>query len=128
MIRSIFLVILIFSILFVTKSYAKWVKVSETEDFQTQLYIDYGTLGTKNGYKYIWSLLDHKTPNDEGTLSRKLHQIFDCSVGRTKILSLYFYNGNMGSGKIIYENSNIKMEWRSVLPDSIQYSILNKIC
>ncbi len=128
MIRSIFLTILIFNIFFISESYAKWVKLTETDDFQSQLYVDYETLGTKNGNKYIWTLIDSKTPNDKGAISRKAHMIFDCSVGQSKILSLYLYSGNMGSGKIISKHNNIKMEWRSVLPGSIQYKILDNIC
>tara|TARA_B100000674_G_scaffold93872_1_gene66342 strand:- start:196 stop:582 length:387 start_codon:yes stop_codon:yes gene_type:complete len=128
MLRTIFLAILILNISCITNSYAKWVKITETEDFQTQLYVDYDTLGTKNGKKYIWTLIDSKTPNDKGAFSRKAHMIFDCSVGQSKILSLYLYSGNMGLGKIITKHNNVKMEWRSVLPGSIQYKILDVIC
>ena len=120
-----FFIIISDSLFCATSLFAKWEKISESDNFQ--LYIDKSTLAERNNLKYVWTMLNNKN-KDEDYQSRKAQMILDCDLGRSKALNLFFYEGFMGNGKIIRKYTNIDMKWRSLVPDSIGYKIVKEVC
>jgi len=100
---------------------AEWVKVSSSDDGNATAYVDSSTI-LKNGSKVeIWTLLDFriaKTTGGKTYLSTRQQNEFDCKERKRRLLTYSLYSGNMGSGNVVYENSNIG-NWDVIPPDSL---------
>lgn len=108
-----------------------WTAVSTalTDDITT--YVDYGTIKRKGNKVKMWVLYDFKTIQRWGN-SSFLSQIdrieYDCEEEATRTLDDFLYLGNKGSGEVVYSRRNMKYEAESVIPGSINETLLKVAC
>ena len=131
--RGIHMVRLIFLTLLVLNSsvaYAEWVKVSDRDEAGKTVYVDPATIRRNSNLVKIWQFFDYKTVQTVGGtrfLSNKEEWEFDCVEGRSRSLGLKEYSGNMGSGTVVYTNSQVG-KWLPVVPGSIGHIVWNVAC
>ena len=111
-----------------TGAMAEWVGVNGDEN--QALYVNVAVIRNAGDMVKIWSLLDYKTEQiakigEYEFLSRSLKTEYDCKEQKGRYLVETKYSGNMGHGKVVYNNDNIR-QWFPVVPDS-KDSILWKI-
>ena len=68
------------------------------------------------------------SPNEYGTLSMVAYSEEDCEMLSSKLLSLIFYNQNMGKGEINSSTNITNPEWEFNPPGSIGRSSTQIIC
>lgn len=115
------IVLMILLAVFSSTAAADWFKVGSSDAGNATAYSDPSTI-LKNGSKVkMWTLLDFriaKTIGDETYLSTRQKNEFDCNKRKIRLLTISMHSGNMGSGNVIYGNSNIG-NWLVVPPDGL---------
>jgi hypothetical protein len=120
------LLVLLFSILISSSSYAEW-KYVTTGTSGNDYYIDYQSIKKNNGYYYYYALTDLLEPDKDGDLSYSAYRKVDCKVFRTFSLSEFYYSKNMGKGKLT-NNPNKNPEWRYPAPGSMTQRMISELC
>ena len=124
--KKIVLMMLLFAS---TNVLAEWTKV--TESSKSIVYADIQSI-RKNGNKVkIWALLDFKTVqtvDNDRYLSSLTRYEFDCSEETARQLDFYWYSGNMKKGDIVYSDTNITDQPRTVVPESVEEHLLAVAC
>ena len=124
---------LIFFILLVLDSgavYAEWVKVSDRDEAGKTVYVDPATIRRNSNLVKMWQFYDYKTVQTVGGvrfLSNKEELEFDCVEERSRSLGLKEFSGNMGSGTVVYTNSQVG-KWLRVVPGSIGHTVWKVVC
>jgi hypothetical protein len=101
-------------------AYAEWVKVGETDDGMT-VYYDPATIRRNRNLVTMWQFYDYKTVQTVagiGFLTVKEQWEFDCAEERSRVLALTEFSGNMGSGTVVYSNSEVG-KWQPVATRSM---------
>ena len=86
---------------------------------------DPGTIRRKENLVKVWHLNDFKTvqiAKGNSYLSIKAQHEFDCTKDRERIRALTKFSGNMGSGKVVYEDSN-ERKWRPIAPETTNQAL-----
>jgi hypothetical protein len=102
-------------------AYAEWVKVSDSDEAGKTVYVDPATIRRNSNLVTMWQFYDYKTVQTVGGirfLTAKEQWEFDCAEERSRVLALKEFSGNMGSGTVVYTNSQVG-KWQSVAPSSI---------
>jgi len=102
-------------------AYAEWVKVSDSDEAGKTVYVDPATIRRNSNLVTMWQFYDYKTVQTVGGirfLTAKEQWEFDCAEERSRVLALKEFSGNMGSGTVVYTNSQVG-KWQSVTPSSI---------
>ena len=102
-------------------AYAEWVKVSDSNEAGMTVYADPDTIRRNRNLVKMWQFYDYKTVQTVagiGFLTVKEQWEFDCAEGRRRVLALTEFSGNMGSGTVVYTNSEVG-KWQPVEPSSI---------
>ena len=102
-------------------AYAEWVKVSDSDEAGMTVYADPDTIRRNRNLVKMWQFYDYKTVQTVagiGFLTVKEQWEFDCAEGRRRVLALTEFSGNMGSGTVVYTNSEVG-KWQPVEPSSI---------
>ena len=125
------LLIIFFCLLLTTNCYAKWTKVHENNDFFE--YFELDSARKKDGLVYLWSLIDFKKKQTDGTLSIKYYTKYNCEEMKFKVLSIIEYNTNMGKGRNFkYKKNSFEVsadtDWVYPLRESRDLKKLNIIC
>lgn len=116
--------LLVSTLMFSSPSYAEWTKVSEYGD---TFYVDFERIRKVDGYVYFWTLSDYLKPSESGTLSYKFYKQGDCKLFRYKDLTGISHKESFGGGTgDSYSPKN--PEWSYPPPNSINESILKKVC
>ena len=114
-----------------TSVFAEWTAVDRNAAGITT-YADFGTIKRKGNKVKMWSLLDYKTVQkgvgDYRYLSVMTRDEYDCEEETILLLDFYRYSGNMREGDIVYSAPNIKVEARSVAPESIDEALFKIAC
>ena len=118
---------LIFTIIFNSKSFADWTKVSVSESGNTW-YVDFQTIKEHSGYVYYWELNSYLKPDKFGDWSAINYKQVDCNLLRYKFLSDTYYSRPMGQGKITASTNNPSKKWIYVNHNTIGHLVLNKVC
>ena len=120
--------LLIFILLFSSPSYAKWTKITATEDPDRTYYIDVGKVKKKDGYVYYWELSDYLKPNEWKHMSSKTLMEGDCNIPR-KARQIYanYHSQPMGNGSASMSSSE-KLDWQYSVPNSVLERMLNFAC
>ena len=125
--------LLLVTLLFLSSgpAYAEWVAMgtSTTEDGNT-LYADPDTIRRKGEMVKMWQLYDLKTAiTVAGTsvLSTMVQNEFDCGEERIRLLAFVHFSGNMGRGKMVYEEA-IEQKWKPVSPGGFNQLGLQAAC
>ena len=112
--------------------YAEWVKVGETDDGMTvyTVYYDPATIRRNRNLVTMWQFYDYKTVQTVagiGFLTVKEQWEFDCAEERRRVLALTEFSGNMGSGTVVYSNSEVG-KWQPVAPSSMAQLLWKFAC
>ena len=111
-------------------AYAAWVEIGGNDQIGMTTYVDPGTIRHKGNLVKLWQLNDFKTVqtvDDNSFLSTKKQREFNCAEERTRILAATQFSGNMGTGKVVWGNSN-EQKWEPVVPDSIGQTLWEFAC
>ena len=111
-------------------AYAEWVAVGGNEEAGVTVYADPGTIRRKGNLVKVWHLNDFKTvqiAKGNSYLSIKAQHQYDCTKERERILALMKFSGNMGSGDVVYEDSN-ERKWRPVAPETTNQALRKIAC
>ena len=127
MLRLIFFTLLILNS---NAAYAEWVKVSDHDEAGKTVYVDLATIRRNSNLIKMWQFFDYKTVQTVGGvrfLSNKEEWEFDCVEERSRSLGLKEFSGNMGSGTVVYTNSQVG-RWLPVVPGSIGHTVWTVVC
>ena len=111
-------------------AYAEWVKVNDGDEAGKTVYVDPATIRRNSNLIKMWQFYDYKTVQTVGGvrfLSAKEQWEFDCAGERSRVLALKEFSENMGSGTVVYTNSQVG-KWIPVMPDSIGYTVWTVAC
>ena len=110
---------------------AEWTNVGGNVDDTRTVYVDFETLRKKDNNTKIWVLMDFKTVNQIKNV-KILTMInrfeYNCNEETVRQLDFYLYSGNMGSGEIVFSQTNIKNEPQSMLPNSMNENVFKITC
>jgi hypothetical protein len=102
-------------------AYAEWVKVSDSDEAGMTVYVDPATIRRNRNLVKMWQFYDYKTVQTVagiGFLTAKEQWEFDCAEERSRVLALTEFSGNLGSGTVVYTNSQVG-KWQPVAPSSL---------
>jgi Surface-adhesin protein E len=110
-------------------AYAEWVWIGDSAS-GTTTYADPDTIRHKGELVKMWHLFDRKTVETYqggSFLSIKAQSEYDCAEERERSLAVMYHSGNMGSGKVVYINSN-EGNWTPVPPGSTVQAMWKFAC
>jgi hypothetical protein len=124
--------LLLFTLLVLSSepAYAEWVKVGDGDEAGRTVYVDPATIRRNSNLVKMWQFYDYKTVQTVGGvrfLSIKEQWEFDCAEERSRVLALKEFSGNMGSGTVVYTNSQVG-KWIPVMPGSIGRTVWAVAC
>ena len=111
-------------------AYAEWVKVGDGDEAGRTVHVDPATIRRNSNLVKMWQFYDYKTVQTVGGvrfLSTKEQWEFDCAEERSRVLALKEFSGNMGSGTVVYTNSQVG-KWLPVMPGSIGRTVWAVAC
>ena len=111
-------------------AYAEWVKVRGDDEAGKTVYVDPASIRRNSNLVKMWQFYDYKTVQTVGGirfLSAKEQWEFDCAEERGRVLALKEFSGNMGSGTVVYTNSQVG-KWIPVMPGSIGQTVWKVAC
>jgi len=112
-------------------AYAEWVKSAYTEsEGGYTVWFDPDTIRNKGDLVKIWALYDYKTIQTvagSSYLSESAQLQYDCAEERYRFLSRIWFSGYMGSGNVVFNNSN-ESKWDAVAPGSVGQALWKFAC
>ena len=123
------LIILITILLYSSKSFGDWVRVTGSNN--NFIYVDFQRIKVKDGSTYFWYLMDF---NEKRYLSgsKKGYQSFviqsqgDCKLSRFRDLQFFVYKSPMGRDYLYNFKPNNK--WKYPPPNSNYLNMLERVC
>ena len=113
-----------------TTVFAEWTEVGQSANGMTA-YADFGTIKRKGNKVKMWRLYDFKTVQkleNDRYLSEMRRGEYDCEEETIRQLDVHSYSGNMRQSEIVRSITNIKDEAESVMPGSINETLLKVAC
>jgi len=110
--------------------YAEWVLLSKNDQTDMTVYVDPASIRRKGNMAKMWVLKDFKTVRTVAGLSflsRKDQIECDCAEERFRLLAGTIFLGNMGSGKVVFNDSD-ESKWNPVAPDSVGQAVWEVAC
>lgn len=104
---------------------ADWVKMGEIGE--GSLYMDPVTVVRDGPIHKVWELIDLDAREEEGALSRRLQVAYDCSKGRTKVLSISVHEDSMAGGRKLLSVEH-EGHWKEVPPGTAYAAAFKKVC
>ena len=108
-----------------TAASAEWTIAGETRggtDDYIQ-YVDRATIRRNGDLVKMWGLTDFKTvqkaAGGESYLSGKTQWEFDCKDEKVRSLAFTWFGGQMGSGKVVYADGDVRGKWQPIEPGSV---------
>ena len=124
--KKIFLIISV-TLFFYNSVFADWEKLGEVER-GGEYFVEKDTIIKESGYIYFWKMVDYTKPFlDSNFYSAKVYIKGDCKVKKIKTLTYVFYTGKKGTGESEQQES-VNKHWKYPTPESIDYSLLKKLC
>ena len=124
--KKIFLIISV-TLFFYNSVFADWEKLGEVER-GGEYFVEKDTIIKVSGYIYFWKMVDYTKPFlDSNFYSAKVYIKGDCKVKKIKTLTYVFYTGKKGTGESEQQES-VNKNWKYPTPESIDYSLLKKLC
>lgn len=112
-------------------AYAEWVEADRYDQAGMTVYADPDTIRRKGDLVKMWVLIDFKTiqtsPSGTSYLSSKQQREYDCAKERQHMLVVTVFLGNMGSGKVVFNNSDEQV-WEPVAPESTAQGLWKIAC
>mgnify|MGYP001225150791 FL=1 len=124
--KKIFLIISV-TLFFCNSVFADWEKFGDVKK-GGEYFVEKDTIIKESGYIYFWKMIDSPKPFlDTNFYSVKVYIKGDCKVKKIKTLTFVFYTGKKGTGESEQQES-VNKNWKYPTPESINYSILKKLC
>ncbi len=124
--KKIFLIISV-ALFFNSSVFADWEKLGD-ESEGGEYFVEKDSIIKEAGYIYFWKMVDSTKPFlDSNFYSVKVYIKADCKVKKIKTLTYVFYTGRKGTGDSEQQESQSK-NWKYPIPESVDYSILKKLC
>ena len=114
-------------------AYAEWVKVSEDDEAEKNVYnvyVDPATIRRNSNLVKMRQFYDYKTVQTVGGirfLTAEEQWEFDCAEERMRQLAYTWFSGNMGSGNAVHSSAN-EGKLESVTPDSVGQALWIVAC
>ncbi|MEK6670443.1 MAG: surface-adhesin E family protein [Nitrospirota bacterium] len=111
-------------------AYAEWVKVSDSDETGKAVYVDPATIRRNSNLVKMWQFYDYQTVQTVGGnrfLTAKEQWEFDCAEGRSRVVARKEFSGNMGSGTMVFTNSEVG-KWIPVIPGSMGQTVWEVAC
>jgi hypothetical protein len=128
--RLLFFTFFTFLVLSAELVYAEWIKVSDSDEAGKTVYVNPSTIRRNSNLVKMWQVNDYKTVQTVGGvrfLTAKEQWEFDCAEMRSRVVALKEYSGNMGSGTVVYTNSQVG-KWLPVISDSLGQTVWKIAC
>jgi hypothetical protein len=119
------LLVIIFTFLFSNTSWGEWKFVTETMN-GSKFYYDKDRVRKSGKYLYFWRLSDWLKPRNGGLSQTKYTQL-DCSIFRSKDLSIQTHKNLKGEGKVV-KNFDPRDKWDYPPPESVIEFLFNTVC
>jgi len=110
-------------------AYAEWMSLGES-DSGTIVYADSATMRREGDLVKMSVLFDFKTIQtkaDVSYLSAKAQMEYDCAEQRFEGLTVLYFSGNMGNGKLL-DRSSGKNRWLRISPGSLDHALWKLAC
>jgi len=111
-------------------AYAEWMWIDDKAKDGMTTYANPDSIRRKGDLVKMEVLFDFRTAEhvaDTTHLSFMTQDEYDCTEGRSRRLAGTFFSGNMGSGKVVYNNST-KDKWKPVPPESVNHDLWKVAC
>jgi len=114
-------------------AYAEWVKVSEDDEAEKNVYnvyVDPATIRRNSNLVKMRQFYDYKTVQTVGGirfLTAEEQWEFDCAEERSRVLTLKEFSGNMRSGTVVYSNTEVG-KWQPVVPGTLGHKLWTVAC
>jgi hypothetical protein len=105
---------------------AGWTRlgVGEREEY----YADFSTVAEDGGSRYVWTLLDYRTPVAAGVRSMRVYVEFNCDKAQSRMRTAVAYASQMGVGRAVKVESRADPEWDFVPPGVVADALMNVVC
>lgn len=111
---------------------ADWMEVNFSNKRGMTTYIDPQTIRLHGNLVQMWVLDDFREMQQSRWstpyLSAKSQQEFDCVEGRSRIVSMTRYSGNMGLGEVVLNGDKRDMNWTTMVSGSINGLLFKAAC
>jgi hypothetical protein len=111
-------------------AHAEWVEVTSNHQGDVTVYANPDTIRRNGDLVKMWQLSDFttvQTVEGDSYLSSKAEREYNCAEERTRVLAFTWFSGNMGSGNMVYSNSN-ERNWEPVAAHSIDEALWEVAC
>ena len=111
---------------------AKWTGVDYDDELIT--YVDRATIRRSGNFVKMWDLMDNKTAQNSNYavgnsyFSDKIQFEFDCKEERARTLAITWFDGQMGSGKVVHNTSETSLKWQPIRPESMGETLWKIAC
>lgn len=112
-------------VLFATPASAEWVKVAETDSMI--VYIDPEIIRKDRHLRWVWELQNYKQTRNDGLMSRRVLDEFDCREEKVRFLSMFNHSEAMGAGPAL-QLGNDPFITTIVARSSAEEIIFNLVC
>ena len=113
-----------------TAASAEWDPVGENDLFIQ--YVDRATIRRNGNFAKMWDLMDYKTVQKstagKSYLSDKSQSGYDCKEKKSRVLAFTWFDGQMGNGKAVSFNGNVRGEWSPIGPGSVGETLWKIAC
>jgi hypothetical protein len=106
-------------------AWAEWVKVDETDEMT--FYIDPAKIKKGGNLRRVWELQDLKQRDNDGEMSRRGLQEYDCEEERSRVLSMSTHSEAMTGGKVIM-SGELNGKWKYIAPNTVSATVLSFVC
>lgn len=106
-------------------AWADWVQMGETDE--GSFYIDPVSVLRNGHLRQVWELTDLRQRDEGGEMSRRTRVEYDCTLGRTKVLSISTHQDPMAAGKTLVSVAREGL-WKEVPPGTAYAVAFQKMC
>ena len=106
-------------------AWADWLRMGETDE--GSFYIEPITVRRDGHLRQVWELTDLKQRDEGGEMSRRTQVEYDCSMGRTKVLSISTHWEPMAAGKTLLSVAREGL-WKEVPPGTAYEASFKLVC
>ena len=111
-----------------TAASAEWTRVGGTNDGTDDFiqYVDRATIRKSGNFVKMWNLRNYKTVRTlagYSLLSMMTQEEYDCMEEKRRLLAYSWFDGQMGNGKVVVSNGNVRGEWEPISPGSINETL-----
>ena len=122
---------LLWLLLVSTNVLAEWTLLeSASSEDGFDVYVDTQSIRRDGNKVKMWNMYDYKKikVDVKSYLASVSHVEYDCKEETLRLIDLFWSTGNMGQGKPVFSNTNIKNDPISIMPETIHESLFNIAC